>query len=52
MHSIDRHKKAVAFANAKTFERFSAHGPYTPDTPEHDFWLRQFDIAMAHGGSK
>jgi len=46
MHPTDRYKEAVRQANDATIRKFDVHGPYTPGTPEHAFWLEAFDIAM------
>lgn len=46
MHPTDRYKEAVRQANDATIRKFNVHGPYTPGTPEHAFWLEAFDVAM------
>lgn len=47
MHPVDIHKAAIAAANAATFAKFGMHGPYTPGTEEHTFWLSILDSEMA-----
>lgn len=44
MHSIDRHRKAIAHANDRTLEKFGVHGPYQPGSEAHAFWLERYDI--------
>ena len=53
MHPIDIHKDSVAKANFVTFMHFDKHGPYEHGTSEHEYWLKQFDEAMAwHYGKR
>lgn len=40
---VDIYQAAVKYANNKTYEKFLIHGPYTPGSKEHDFWLKALD---------
>lgn len=44
---VEQHRHAVEYANLLTWQKFRKHGPYTPNTPENNYWLERYDEYMA-----
>lgn len=43
MYPVDRHRKAVEWANECTYSKFKVHSPYEPGTEANAFWLNAYD---------